>query len=118
MWIPWRLYLYYSDRETLRRQFPAIKRFLDATLANNMRPAKPYILENVLDGWDSPGHENQPEGNEPYSTTYYFLNCQLAALMARILGDEADASEREERTDHVKDAFNRWFYSPKQQIYH
>lgn len=38
--------------------------------------------------------------------------------MARILGDEANASELEERADHIKDAFNRWFYSPKQQIYH
>jgi alpha-L-rhamnosidase len=118
VWIPWNLYLYNGDREVLRKQFPQIKRFLDATLINNTQTSKPYILQDVLGDWDSPGHENPPEGNEPYSTAYYFLNCQLAARMAHILGDEADATELEDRANRVKSAFNKWFYSPDQHTYH
>ncbi len=118
VWIPWRLYVYNGDREILRRQFPMIKRFLDATLANNTQPAQPYILHDVLGDWDSPGHENPPEGNEPYSTAYYFLNCRLAARIARVLGEEDAASELDGRAEKVKNAFNQWFYSSEQQSYH
>ena len=117
IWIPWRLYLYHGDREVLRRQFPVIRRFLDATLANNTKPGLPYILHDVLGDWDSPGHENPPEGNEPYSTAYYFLNCRLAARIARVLGENAAASQFDERADYVKAAFNHSFYSTGEQIY-
>ena len=118
VWIPWELYLYDGDREILRRQFPQIKRFLDATLKNNTSAAQPYILRDVLGDWDSPGHENPPEGQEPYSTAYYFLNCRLAARMAGILGDQDTASELEQRAEDVKRAFNKVFYSPDQKMYH
>ena len=117
VWIPWRLYVYAGDRDVLRRQFPVMQRFLDATLANNTQPAKPYILHDVLGDWDSPGHENPPEGNEPYSTAYYFLNCRLAARIAGILGESDAAAEFEDRAARVKEAFNQSFYSPGQQIY-
>lgn len=115
--IPWRLYLYDGDREVLRRQFPQIRLFLDATLKNNTAAHKPYIVHDVLGDWDSPGHENPPEGQEPYGTAYYFLDCRIAARMAHVLGDETAASELEQRAAHLKNAFNQWFYSPDQQIY-
>ena len=118
VWIPWRLYLYNGDREALRRRFPGIKRFLDATLVNNAIAGQPYIMRDVLGDWDSPGHENPPEGNEPYSTAYYFLDCQLGARMARLLGDDSSASELEQRANHVEAAFNQQFYSPDFHIYH
>ena len=117
IWIPWRLYLYNGDLEVLRQQFPVIRHFLDATLTNNTKPALPYVLHDVLGDWDSPGHENPPEGNEPYSTTYYFLNCHLAARIARVLGEDAAASQLDERADHVKFAFNNSFYSAGEHIY-
>jgi alpha-L-rhamnosidase len=118
VWIPWKLYLYTDDIEVLRKQYPHIKQFLDATLQNNTTSARPYILEDVLGDWDSPGHENPPEGNEPYSTAYYFLNCRLAARMAKILGNESDANELDQRATNVGQAFNKWFYSPESQSYH
>ena len=118
LWIPWELYLYEGDREILQRQFPRIRQFLNATLKNNTSAAQPYILRDVLGDWDSPGHENPPEGQEPYSTAYYFLNCRLAARMAHILGDQDAASELEQRADDVKDAFNKAFFSPEKNSYH
>jgi alpha-L-rhamnosidase len=117
VWIPWRLYLYDGNRDVLREQFPVIRRFLDATLANNAIGGKPFVIRDVLGDWDSPGHENPPEGNEPYSTAYYFLDCRLLAKMARVLGEETAATEFDARAESVKQAFNLWFYSPSDGIY-
>ena len=118
VWIPWRLYLYHGDREALREQFPNIKLFLDATLVNNAIAGRPFIVRDVLGDWDSPGHENPPEGNEPYSTAYYFLDCELGARMARVLGDESAAAELSQRANRIESAFNQWFYAPETHTYH
>jgi len=118
LWIPWRLYLYDGNRDVLRQQFPVMRRFLDATLTNNAIEGKPFVIRDVLGDWDSPGHENPPEGQEPYSTAYYFLDCRLLAQMARALDDEATATEFDARAASVKQAFNQWFYSPAEHVYH
>lgn len=116
--IPWRLYLYVGDRAILRSHYSGIQRFLDATIANNVVPGKPYLIKDALGDWDSPGYSQPPEGQEPYSTAYYFLDCQIAARMAMLLDKPADAAKFNQRAALVKAAFQRWFYAPQQGIYH
>jgi alpha-L-rhamnosidase len=115
--IPWRLYQFFRDRSILERQFESIKLFLDATLKNNGTAGNPYLIRDVLGDWASPGHSNPPEGNEPYGTASYYLDLQVAAQMAKVLGDTTEAATLTARAALVRDAFNQAYYDREHHIY-
>lgn len=115
--IPWRLYEFYRDRRILEMQYESIRKFLDATLKNNGTPGNPYLMRDVLGDWDSPGYENPPEGNEPYGTASYYLDLQVAAQMANVLGDAQEAARLAARAALVRDAFNQAFLDREHHVY-
>ena len=115
--IPWRLFEFYRDRRILEMQYESIKKFLDTTLKNNGTVGNPYLMRDVLGDWDSPGYENPPEGNEPYGTASYYLDLQVAAQMANVLGDTQETTRLTARAALVRDAFNQAFLDREHHVY-
>lgn len=116
--IPWRLYEYYGNSRILETEYPAIVKWLDATLKNNAVAGKPFIIEDAHGDWASPAGNTPPEGRQVYGTAYFYRCSRVAARMAEMRGDKQAAAALDKRAEQVKEAFNREFYDAEQHIYH
>ncbi|RKP58269.1 hypothetical protein D7Z26_01880 [Cohnella endophytica] len=113
--IPWTLYEYYGDRETMRKHYAGMKRYLQ------------YELDRLVDGtstdesyadWAVPGPFIGPEGGDLLATAYVLHSCNLMARIAEVLGEEADREEFLIAEERLKAALNEKFYDAENDVYH
>ncbi len=99
--LQWQLYQYYGDKRILAEQYDATKRWIELLHIK----AKDFILDNGIGD-----HESLvPKRPILTGTGFYYLNVQLFARIAHVLGRESDAQEAETVSGKIKAAFNQKF---------
>mgnify|MGYP001809951270 CR=1 FL=1 len=109
--IPWTQYLYCGDAKILADQYPCMRAYLDhvATLAND-----DGTVDYGLGDWCPP--TGGPAGGKcpPIitSTAYYYIDAQIAARTAALLGHHAEAATYERLMEKIRAAFRARFLDP------
>jgi alpha-L-rhamnosidase len=111
--VPWLVYRWYGERDTLERAWPAMTRYLDYLGAK----AEGGLLSHGLGDWYDLGPrfpgEAQLTPKAVTATATWFRCLRTAAAAARVLGKPAEASGFDALAARVRAAFNRAFYDPK-----
>lgn len=115
--VPWYLYQWYGDRETLAESYGMMKAYAGYL----SREAKGHILYEGLSDWYDLGPEHPgvsqltPRGLT--ATAIYYYDLSILSRIARLLGKEGDAVEYEGTAAAVKAAFNAQFFNPQTNEY-
>ena len=119
--VPWAEYLARGDLELLRRQYPAMKRFLKGVkrwaAAFSFTPNNRLIWEKPFQfgDWCALG-ENSRQWSEKgkwIATAYFANSCALAAKVADILGEQEDAAYFENLRSRIEKAYRDVFTDGK-----
>jgi len=103
--VPWYLYQWYGDRETLAESYPMMQRYM----AYLEKKAKDHILYQGLGDWYDigPAHPGvsqlTPKGVT--ATAIYYYDLSILEKMARLLGKEEEAGQYAQLAMAVKGAF-------------
>ena len=100
--VPWTLYVYQGDTRVLEQAYPAMCRYVDYLTSR----AKDGIVSHGLGDW-VPVASKTPV--EVTSTGYYYLDAQIVARTAELLGKDADAKKYSALAETVRQAFARRF---------
>lgn len=101
--VPWTLYVYQGDTRVLEQAYPAMCRYVDYMTAHS----KDGIVSHGLGDW-VPVKTKTPA--EVTSTGYYYLDAQIVARTAELLGKEADAKKYSALASAIRTAFDKAFY--------
>ncbi len=108
--LPWLLYRWYGDRDTLARAWPAMERYAAYLGAK----AEGHILSHGLGDWYDLGPrfpgEAQLTPKAVTATAIYFHDLRVLAAAARALGRPEAATRYETLAEEVRGAFNRAFF--------
>ncbi len=111
--LPWLVYRWYGDRDTLERAWPTMKRYVDYLGTK----AEGRILSHGLGDWYDLGPrfpgEAQLTPKAVTATATWFRCLRVATEAARVLGHPGDAARYEALAEEVRAAFNRTFFDPK-----
>ncbi len=102
--IPWTLYVYQGDVRILEKAYPAMRLYVDYVTSR----AKDGIASHGLSDW-TPVKTKTP--TEVTSTGYYYLDAQIVARTAELLGKADDAKQYAALAASVRDAYNRQLYT-------
>ena len=125
--IPWQLYLHYGDTAVLAENFPAMLKWLDYLWAISggplIRPSATWGGHGFTFGdWLQPvGDNRKPRptiADDCAATIYHFISTDLAAKIAAILGQSADATRLRARAEVIRTAFANEFFAPSGRIAH
>jgi alpha-L-rhamnosidase len=124
--IPWQLYLHYGDKSVLREGFPAMVKWLDYLWSlgdgplcrtNSHWGTKGFTFGD----WLQPvGDNRKPRptiADDCAATIYHFISTDLAAKIAAIIGDPAEA-DLKSRAAAIKVAFAHEFIAPSGRLAH
>jgi hypothetical protein len=110
--VPWLLYRWYGDRETLARSFPAMRRYVDYLGAK----ADGHVVSHGLGDWYDLGPrfpgEAQLTPKAVTATAIYFHDLRVLARAARVLGHPEEAARADALAERVRSAFNRALFDP------
>jgi alpha-L-rhamnosidase len=108
--IPYYQYIYYGDTEILRRNYDAMKKYVEylGGRANN------GIVKIGLNDW-APFDTKTEAGIT--DTAYYYVDTKIVALAARVLGKKDEEQRYEELAAKIKQAFNAKFYKSDTGLY-
>jgi alpha-L-rhamnosidase len=101
--IPWMLYVYQGDQRLLETAYPAMARYVDLLTARS----KDGLVSHGLGDW-IPVSSKTPV--QVTSSGYYYLDAQIVARTAELLGKTEDAKKYAAVAASVRDAFNRQLY--------
>jgi alpha-L-rhamnosidase len=115
--LPWDLYEWYGDLESVKKAYPMMKKYLSylGTLA------KDNILSHGLGDWYDLG-PNHPGVAQltPISvtaTSIYFYDALLVSKMASLLGENEDALTYSALAEEIRRSFNSEFLDPSTKTY-
>jgi alpha-L-rhamnosidase len=97
--IPWNVYLFYGDQKILKDNYQAIKRYVDHI--NEKYPTG--LTTWGLGDW-APVKSKTPV--ELTSSVYYYVDADILAKTARILGKQADYATYKALAEKIKQAIN------------
>ena len=115
--VPWYLYKWYGDEETMKEAYPMMKRYVKYL----ERKAENHILKQGLGDWFDLGPERPgvsqltPMGVTGTAIFYYDLN--ILKEIATKLGHLEDAGYYSDLAEKVKKAFNDSFFNPVKKQY-
>ncbi len=109
--IPWELYRFYGDDTALRKNYDAMKKYVD------------YITsirkENGLTDWGLgdwvPVKSKTPK--EYTSSLYYFVDAQIVAKTAKLLGKAEDFKRYSTLAESIKESINQNYLNTETAIY-
>lgn len=125
--IPWQLYLHYGDTGVLTENFPAMCKWLEYlwNISNGpiIRPSAEWGgLGFTFGDWIQPvGDNRKPRptiADDCAATIYHFISTDLAARIAGLIGEDAQAMALRERAEAIRSAFRNEFFSPSGRIAH
>ena len=113
--LPWQTYLHTGDVDVFKSQFDNIKNFITyyRTFKNEQG-----VIDNGLGDWCPPRWDRKkaPEYMEcdPYvsGTAFYFQALQIAADMAKVLGDEPYSQQCLKEANEIQSAFAKAYLKP------
>ena len=114
--LPYMLWKWYGDKETMREAWPMMLRYVHYLKGKS----QDHILDHGLGDWfdlgpASPGVSQLTPISLTATATYYY-DLKLMAEMARILGKPQKA-ELAQWAGEVRDAFNNEFFDPESHVY-
>lgn len=118
--IPWDLYIYYGDRETLATQYNSMKRWVDyITHSGNVQNGIYGGFQ--LGDWlaqDTKDSDNRfgLTPTEFVATAYYAKSAELVSKAAGVLGFTEDEKEYGALAQTVREAFRREFVTPSGRV--
>ena len=115
--VPWQQYLFSGDVSLLSRYYDKMKRyvaFLDSTSKNNIMTIG---LGDWYDIGPKPAWGSQLTPIEFTGTAIFFYDNQIMSQIATILGKTNDAEFYKQRTETIRQSFNKEFYKPEKGIY-
>jgi hypothetical protein len=111
--LPWLLYRWYGDRDTLARAWPSMERYVGYLGAR----ADGHLLAHGLGDWYDLGPrfpgEAQLTPKAVTATAIYFHDLRVLAAAARALGRPEAATRYDALAGDVREAFNRAFFDPR-----
>ena len=125
--MPWQLYLHYGDAGVLRECFPAMLGWLEYLWGISdgpiIRPAAGWGGKGFSFGdWLQPvGDNRKPRptiGEDCAATLYHFISTDLAARIAGVIGETAEAKRLTERAEVIRAAFEREYFSASGRLAH
>lgn len=112
--VPWQMYVQYGDTLALREHYPAMKRYIEMVLTQ-------YVdsIDNHFKGsgtWrdlgDWLGFENEKNDNTMIFDCYLAYELGLMEKMAKVLGEEADATYYNNMCARRIDFINTHYFQP------
>ncbi len=102
--IPWQMYQQYGDKEFIKEHYQSMKNFMNYLESK----AKDYIAPDATywGDWVAP----VPTNISLISTAYMGYDARIMAVMAKVLGHDADAKHYEKLYKNVSDAFVKTFF--------
>ncbi len=125
--MPWQLYLHYGRDDVMRECFPAMLKWLDYLWSISdgplIRPHSVWGQKGFTFGdWLQPvGDNRKPRptiGDDCAATLYHAISTDLAARIARVIGEEAEATRLEARAADIRAAFTREYFTPSGRLAH
>jgi hypothetical protein len=115
--LPFDMYSWYGDTETVRKAYPMMKRYLNYLESK----AEDNILSHGLGDWfdlgpKSPG-EAQLTPKALTATSIFFYDSKLMAEMAHISGNDEDAGYFENLAEKTRVSFNKKFFNETSKVY-
>ncbi|MEN6559536.1 MAG: family 78 glycoside hydrolase catalytic domain [Acidobacteriota bacterium] len=115
--LPWLLYEWYGDRETMASAFPMMRRYVDYLDTK----ADGHILSHGLGDWCDLGPRGPGEAQLTpkalTATAMFYRDLDLLARMASLLGRADEAASFARRAEDVRRAFNGRFYDAAAKVY-
>lgn len=115
--LPWLLYEWYGDRETMAAAFPMMRRYVDYLDTK----ADGHILSHGLGDWCDLGPRGPGEAQLTpkalTATAVFYRDLDLLARMATLLGRADEAASFARRAEDVRRAFNSRFYDAAAKVY-
>ena len=116
----WKHYLHYGDMELLRRNYPAIKKWLDLAESKTKDGLQerfcgpPHSKANIwyLGDWASPGGINDEANSNLFIQSYMPYAITQGAAIAEALGLADDAKELRERAARRQAATHKALFDP------
>ena len=113
--IPWNEYLVYGDKDALRAQFPAMKKWVDfvhSRCSENGLWQTGYQYGDwlALDG-SNPATRTGSTDKHLVANVFYYVSTGIVAKAAHVLGEEALAKEYSARADAIKAAFQTEYFT-------
>jgi alpha-L-rhamnosidase len=108
--IPWNIYLFYGDKQLLEKCYDNIKRYVDHINA---------ISVNGLTDWglgDWIPIKSQAN-KELTSSIYYYVDANILAKAAAILGNKEDADKYAKLAQQIRNAINKKYLNSSTGIY-
>lgn len=125
--IPWQLYLHYGDIGVLTENFPAMLKWLDYLWGISdgpvIHPSAVWGGHGFTFGdWIQPvGDNRKPRptiADDCAATLYHFISTDLAARIAGLIGEDAQAKALRDRAEVIRAAFRHEFFAPSGRIAH
>jgi alpha-L-rhamnosidase len=115
--LPWDMYEWYGDTESVRKAYPMMKRYV-----NYLRDmSKDNILSHGLGDWYDLGPEFPGEAQltpkAVTATSIWFYDAKLLGRMAALLGNNEDALYYSGLAENIRKAFNKKFLNPVTRVY-
>lgn len=108
--IPWNLYLYYGDTRPLTDNYDNIKQYVDHITETYPK----YLTTWGLGDWVPVKTKSNVEMT---SSIYYFVDVQILASTAKILGKEEDYKNYKKLSESIRNAINSKFLNKENGIY-
>jgi len=109
--IPWYLYVYYGDKESLTKYYNFMKTWCDYLTSR----VDNGLIRTGLGDWCPPGEIVCPI---PFSSTaFHYLDLQIMEKAAKILGKEEDEKYFRDQMPPIKTAIIREFYNPNEKTF-
>ena len=108
--VPYYQYLYYGDADALRSHYDAMRRYVDYLTGR----AKDGIVSIGLNDWAPFDTKTDAAITD---TAYYYVDAQIVALGADLLGRPDDARRYRDLAATIKTAFNARFFHPDTGLY-
>lgn len=124
---PWQLYLHYGDTSVLSECFPAMLKWLDYLWSISDGPIiQPHATWGTkgfsFGDWLQPvGDNRKPRptiGDDCAATIYHAISTDIAAKVARTIGETTQAERLEERAATIRAAFSAEYFSASGRLAH
>jgi len=125
--IPWSLYGFYDDTQSMEKNYQVMARFAKSSLLRQV-PGKPEIINDVLGDWVSPQMKlcdstvdfvmAPPEGFTLYGTSSHYMIVKRLSDISRILGKSSEAQNYDTWAERIAANFNKEFFDEKAMTYH
>ncbi|WP_460275779.1 family 78 glycoside hydrolase catalytic domain [Celeribacter sp. ULVN23_4] len=125
--MPWQLYLHYGDEDVLRECFPSMLKWLDYLWSISdgpiIQPHSTWGQKGFTFGdWLQPvGDNRKPRptiADDCAATLYHIISTDLAAKIARIIGEDAEVERLEARAQVIRKAFCDEYFSATGRLAH